>query len=92
MRIMVRGAHLPQFESACAEFGYQVQANQTMSVWFGAGDQDTLSEYVMPDDLALATWIVMRHPEWLHEIWQQGNPVIIDDSQETFQRLQALNG
>ena len=79
---MVRGAHLPQFETACAQFGYTAQANQRMDVWFGANDQDALYEFVMSDSAPIATWLAMKHPEWLHEIWQQGPPVIVDQSGE----------
>jgi hypothetical protein len=80
---MVRGAHQQQFQAACAEFGYTAQANQTMRVWFAAQDPDTLNEYIMPDHGAMATWIVMGHPEWLHEIWQQDNSVdMFQPSQE----------
>jgi len=92
MRIMVRGAHMGKFNAACAEFGVNLQANQSMNVWFGANDLDALYEFVMPDDAPIATWLAMKHPEWLHEIWSQGPPVIIDDSEKTVQPLQALNG
>jgi hypothetical protein len=37
--------------------------------------------------LTAATWLAMKHPEWLHEIWQQGPPVIVDDSEETFLKM-----
>jgi hypothetical protein len=89
---MVRGAYMNKFQAACAEFGVNLLPNQSMNVWFGANDQDSLNEYIMPDSAPLATWLAMKHPEWLHEIWQQGPPVITDDSQQTFQPLQAPNG
>ena len=89
MRVLVRGAHLGKFQAACAEFGYQAQANQSMNVWFGADDLDSLNEYIMPDHSAVATWIVMSHPEWLHEIWSQGPAIIVDDSQETFLKMNS---
>ena len=89
MRVMVRGAHMGKFTAACHEFGLTMEPNQRMNVWFGANDLDALYEFVMPDSAPIATWLAMKHPEWLHEIWSQGPPVIIDDSQETFQQLQA---
>ena len=60
-----------------------------MNVWFGANDLDALYEFVMPDDTPLATWLAMKHPEWLHEIWQQGPPMIVDDSEETFLKMNS---
>jgi hypothetical protein len=81
-----------KFTAACHEFGLTMEPNQSLNVWFGANDLDALYEFVMPDSAPIATWLAMKHPEWLHEIWQQGPPVIIDDSEETFQRLQAING
>ena len=92
MRIMVRGAHMGKFTAACLEFGLTMQPNQSMNVWFGANDLDALYEFVMPDSAPIATWLAMKHPEWLHEIWSQGPPVIVDDSEETLERLQATNG
>ena len=89
MRILVRGAHMGKFQAACAEFGVNLQANQSMNVWFGANDLDALYEFVMPNHAPLATWLAMKHPEWLHEIWSQGPPVIIDDSEETFLKMNS---
>jgi len=89
MRLLVRGTHQGQLRAASHEFGLDLTPNQTMNVWFGPDDLDTLCEYMVPDDCAFATWVAMRHPTWLHEVWSQGSPVIVDDSEKTFQRLQA---
>jgi hypothetical protein len=88
MRILVRGKHQGHLRAASHEFGLALQANQTMNVWFGPDDLDTLSEYMVPDNCPFVTWVMIKHPTWLHEIWNQGTPVVIDDSQAAVLRLQ----
>lgn len=91
MRLLVRGAHTGQFRAASHEFGMDLQPNQTMNVWFGPDDLDSLNEYVVPDHCPFATWVAMKHPAWLHEVWQQGPAVIVDDSEDTFLALARRN-
>lgn len=80
-----------QFRAASREFGLDLQPNQSMNVWFGPEDLDSLNEYVLPDHSPFVTWVAVKHPTWLHEIWLQGRPVIVDDSEETFLALQRRN-
>jgi hypothetical protein len=71
MRILVRGQHQAQLRRASQEFGLDLVPNQTMTVWFGPNDPDTLSEYMVPDSCAFVTWVALKHPDWLREIWRQ---------------------
>jgi hypothetical protein len=46
--------------------------------------------YRVPDDSALATWIHLRHPEWIDYVWSNRNRTAqVIDPDETFNRLVA---
>jgi hypothetical protein len=89
MRVLIRGKYLARFVQVCADFGMSPAINQSIPVWFGPDDLDSLNEYIMPDHAPMTSWIAIKHPEWLHEIWQQGSGVMVTDAQDTFCQLQG---
>ena len=90
MRLLVRGAHVGRYTQACAQFGFTPVVNQSMLVWFGPDDPDTLNEYVIPDQTPFVTWVAMKHPEWIHEIWSQG-PLTVLGAPDDFLQIRAPN-
>ena len=84
MQVMIRFRDGVEFHNLCQQYlGHRGEFVQDFQIATAPGIADRLCVYSVPDDTALATWIHLKHPEWI----DRNRSVQHMDPDETFNRL-----
>jgi hypothetical protein len=91
LQVMIRFCDGVEFQGLCEQFtGRRGDFVQDFVMATAPGTGDTVCIYSVPDDSALATWIHLRHPEWIDYVWTARNRAAqIWDPEDTFLQLVA---
>jgi hypothetical protein len=89
LQVMIRFCDGPEFQRLCEHYlGQRGEFVQDFVMATAPGTGDRMCIYSVPDDSALATWIHLRHPEWIDYVWANRNrSAQILDPEDTFLRL-----
>jgi len=87
MRVVLLGKNEAEWLAMCDQFGMTVTANAVHEVTAIPGIKTRMSEYMIDDHCALATWVSLKRPEWLTEIWRQTPSFLHTDHDETFLKM-----
>ena len=70
MQVMIRFADGVEFQHLCEHYlGHRGEFVQDFMMATAPGIGDRMCVYRIPDDSALATWIQLRHPDWIDYAW-----------------------
>lgn len=91
MQVMIKFKDGVDFERLCLHYlGRRAEFVQDFVMASAPGQGDRMCIYRIPDDSTLATWIHIKHPEWIDYVWANRNKSAqILDPDETFLQLQA---
>ena len=91
MQVMIKFADGPEFQRLCEHFtGQRGDFVQDFTVATAPGIGDRMCIYRVPDNSPLATWIHLRHPEWIDYVWTARNrSAQVMDPEDTFFKLVA---
>ena len=86
---MIRFADGVEFQRLCEHYlGHRGEFVQDFQVATAPGIGDRMCIYSVPDDSALATWIHLKHPEWIDYVWTARNrSAQVLDPEDTFLQL-----
>jgi hypothetical protein len=88
---MIRFADGVEFQRLCEHYlGHRGEFVQDFQVATAPDVIDRMCIYHVPDDTALATWIHLKHPEWIDYVWANRNrSAQVLDPEDTFLQLVA---
>jgi hypothetical protein len=91
MQVMIRFADGVEFQGLCEHFtGTRGDFVQDFQVATAPGTADRMCIYHIDDGTPLATWIQLRHPEWIDLVWtQRARSADAPDPDRTFNQLVA---
>lgn len=90
---MIRFMDGVKFQHLCEHYlGHRGDFVQDFTMATAPGIGDRMCIYRVPDDSALATYILLAHPEWIDRVWNsQHRTATVLDPDDTFLKLQAHN-
>jgi hypothetical protein len=66
MQVMINFAASSEFQQLYLDYlGRQPESIKTFAMALAPGQADTMWVYRVPDNTVLATWIQLRHPDWI---------------------------
>jgi hypothetical protein len=66
MQVMINFAASAEFQQLYLDYlGRRPESIKTFAMALAPGQADTMWVYRVPDNTALATWIQLRHPDWI---------------------------
>lgn len=88
---MIRFCDGVEFQRLCEHYlGQRGEFVQDFVMATAPGTGDTVCIYSVPDHSALATWIHLKHPEWIDRVWTRRNrSAQVLDPEDTFLQLVA---
>lgn len=87
MRVMITDLSGQEWWSLCqGMFGHQLQAVEDYTMATAPAEYGRLCIFEVDDQGPLATWITLKHPEWIEPKWlkQNSNKLIIDSAAQTY--------
>lgn len=91
MQVMIDFEHGVEFQRLCEHFtGQRARFVQDFTMAYAPDWQGRMCVYHIDDDTPLATWIHLKHPEWIDYVWanRHRNAQVLDP-EDTFLRLVA---
>ena len=91
MQVMISHTDGVEFQKLCEHFtGVRGNFVQDFMVNSAPGVAGRMCIYHIDDDTPLATWIHLKHPEWIDYVWtQRARTADVTDPDRTFNQLVA---
>lgn len=80
MMLYILDPHDQVFARVCAEFAVTPDLVNQQTVVAMPALRTQMTQYSIPDDSPMATWVALNHPEWITELWRQVNNYLNPES------------
>ena len=90
MRVMITDKTAEEWRSLChGMLGHALDFEQDYTVATAPGQTGRLFVYNIPTDSPMATWVQLKHADWIDYAWtrENQNQVILDQPQHPFMEM-----